>query len=118
MEFLLLYMHGYVLYVQINTSYFSGAICPLEELCDVAHRHGALTFVDEVHAVGLYGAHGAGVGERDNIMHKIDIVSGTLGELSTCPTLIPLSFHFDSKRDKANSSPTGPAPIYRHCCSN
>lgn len=36
--------------------------------------------MDEVHAVGLYGAHGAGVGERDNIMHKIDIVSGTLGE--------------------------------------
>lgn len=58
----------------------AGGICPLEELCDVAHRYGALTFVDEVHAVGLYGAHGAGVGERDNIMHKIDIVSGTLGE--------------------------------------
>ncbi|KAF7240062.1 5-aminolevulinate synthase, erythroid-specific, mitochondrial [Varanus komodoensis] len=37
-----------------------GAICPLEELCDVAHRYGAITFVDEVHAVGLYGAHGAG----------------------------------------------------------
>lgn len=58
----------------------TGGICPLEELCDVSHRYGALTFVDEVHAVGLYGAHGAGVGERDNIMHKIDIVSGTLGE--------------------------------------
>ncbi|XP_072304832.1 5-aminolevulinate synthase, erythroid-specific, mitochondrial isoform X2 [Eucyclogobius newberryi] len=61
-----------------------GAICPLEELCDVAHRYGALTFVDEVHAVGLYGAHGAGVGERDNIMHKIDIVSGTLGKAFGC----------------------------------
>uniref|UniRef100_A0A8C1Z550 5-aminolevulinate synthase n=1 Tax=Cyprinus carpio TaxID=7962 RepID=A0A8C1Z550_CYPCA len=61
-----------------------GAICPLEELCDVAHKYGALTFVDEVHAVGLYGAHGAGVGERDNIMHKIDIVSGTLGKAFGC----------------------------------
>ncbi|XP_026187375.1 5-aminolevulinate synthase, erythroid-specific, mitochondrial-like [Mastacembelus armatus] len=61
-----------------------GAICPLEELCDIAHRYGALTFVDEVHAVGLYGAHGAGVGERDNIMHKIDIVSGTLGKAFGC----------------------------------
>nr|XP_020473914.1 5-aminolevulinate synthase, erythroid-specific, mitochondrial-like [Monopterus albus] len=61
-----------------------GAICPLEELCDVAHHYGALTFVDEVHAVGLYGAHGAGVGERDSIMHKIDIVSGTLGKAFGC----------------------------------
>ncbi|XP_036389290.1 5-aminolevulinate synthase, erythroid-specific, mitochondrial [Megalops cyprinoides] len=61
-----------------------GAICPLEEMCDVAHRYGALTFVDEVHAVGLYGAHGAGVGERDGVMNKIDIVSGTLGKAFGC----------------------------------
>ncbi|XP_028849009.1 5-aminolevulinate synthase, erythroid-specific, mitochondrial isoform X2 [Denticeps clupeoides] len=61
-----------------------GEICPLEELCDVAHRYGALTFVDEVHAVGLYGAHGAGVGERDGVMNKIDIVSGTLGKAYGC----------------------------------
>lgn len=39
--------------------------------------------MDEVHAVGLYGAHGAGVGERDNVMHKIDIVTGTLGEFGS-----------------------------------
>merc|ERR1719468_127232 len=58
----------------------TGAICPLEELCDVAHKYGALTFVDEVHAVGLYGHHGAGVGEREELLHKIDIVSGTLGK--------------------------------------
>ena len=57
-----------------------GAICPLEELCDVAHDYGALTFVDEVHAVGLYGPQGAGVGERDGLLHKMDIVSGTLGK--------------------------------------
>lgn len=58
----------------------SGAVCPLEELCDIAHENGAITFVDEVHAVGLYGEHGAGIGERDGMMHKIDIVSGTLGK--------------------------------------
>ncbi|GCC19219.1 hypothetical protein chiPu_0021004, partial [Chiloscyllium punctatum] len=57
-----------------------GGICPLEELCDVTHKYGGITFVDEVHAVGLYGAHGAGIGERDGVMHKIDIISGTLGE--------------------------------------
>lgn len=58
----------------------SGAICPLEEMCDIAHEYGALTFVDEVHAVGLYGKHGAGIGEERGIQDKIDIVSGTLGK--------------------------------------
>ncbi|XP_064606460.1 5-aminolevulinate synthase, non-specific, mitochondrial-like isoform X2 [Liolophura sinensis] len=57
-----------------------GSICPLEEFCDISHKYGALTFVDEVHAVGLYGRHGAGVGERDGVMDKMDIISGTLGK--------------------------------------
>lgn len=57
-----------------------GSICPTNELCDVAHKYGALTFVDEVHAVGLYGHHGAGVGEQDGCLHKMDIISGTLGK--------------------------------------
>lgn len=61
-------------------NYIVGAVCPLNELCDVAHKYGALTFVDEVHAVGLYGRHGAGIGERDGCMDKIDFVSGTLGK--------------------------------------
>ncbi|XP_070558715.1 5-aminolevulinate synthase, erythroid-specific, mitochondrial-like [Ptychodera flava] len=58
----------------------TGDICPLKELCEVAHRYGALTFVDEVHAVGLYGEHGAGVAERDGLLDEIDIISGTLGK--------------------------------------
>ncbi|XP_043485259.1 5-aminolevulinate synthase, erythroid-specific, mitochondrial [Leptopilina heterotoma] len=58
----------------------TGDICPLEKLCDVAHKYGALTFVDEVHAVGLYGYSGAGVGERDWVLDKMDIISGTLGK--------------------------------------
>lgn len=58
----------------------TGDISPHEELCDVAHKYGALTFVDEVHAVGLYGFYGAGIGERDRTSHKMDIISGTLGK--------------------------------------
>lgn len=52
-------------------------------MCDVAHKYGALTFVDEVHAVGLYGDHGAGVGEQDDCLDKMDIISGTLGTFTS-----------------------------------
>lgn len=61
----------------------SGAVCPLEEMCDTAHEFGAITFVDEVHAVGLYGARGGGIGDRDGVMHKMDIISGTLGQFTS-----------------------------------
>ncbi|EDO46206.1 predicted protein, partial [Nematostella vectensis] len=58
----------------------TGDISPIKQLCDVAHKYGALTFVDEVHAVGLYGHHGGGVGERDGLLADMDIISGTLGK--------------------------------------
>lgn len=57
-------------------------MCPLDEMCDVSHEFGAITFVDEVHAVGLYGARGGGIGDRDGVMHKMDIISGTLGKMT------------------------------------
>jgi len=57
-----------------------GSICDLEKMCDVAHQYGGITFIDEVHAVGLYGQNGAGIGERDNLLPKMDIISGTLGK--------------------------------------
>ncbi|EFA80158.1 5-aminolevulinate synthase [Heterostelium album PN500] len=57
-----------------------GTIAPIEKICDLADKYKALTFIDEVHAVGLYGPRGAGVCERDNLMHRIDIISGTLGK--------------------------------------
>ena len=57
-----------------------GSICDVEEMCDVTHKYGGLAFVDEVHAVGLYGKNGAGIGERDNVLAKMDVISGTLGK--------------------------------------
>jgi 5-aminolevulinate synthase len=57
-----------------------GDFGPIEEICDLADEFGALTYIDEVHAVGMYGPRGAGVAERDGLMDRIDIINGTLAK--------------------------------------
>ena len=57
-----------------------GDIGPIKEICDLADEFGALTYLDEVHAVGMYGKRGGGVSERDGLAHRIDIINGTLGK--------------------------------------
>ena len=57
-----------------------GDIAPIGEICDLAHRYNAITYLDEVHAVGLYGPTGGGVAERDGVGAKVDIIEGTLAK--------------------------------------
>ena len=70
----------------------SGTVGPISEICDLAEKYGAITFLDEVHAVGMYGPTGAGVaehldfevnangGKRGSVMDRVDIITGTLGK--------------------------------------
>lgn len=73
-----------------------GSIGPIEEICDLAEKYGAMTFLDEVHAVGMYGPHGAGVAEhldyeahkagrpQGTVQDRVDIITGTLGKAYGC----------------------------------
>ena len=57
-----------------------GDIAPIEAICDVADKYGAMTYLDEVHGVGLYGDNGGGVAEREGVAHRVSLIEGTLGK--------------------------------------
>jgi 5-aminolevulinate synthase len=61
-----------------------GDVSPIGEICALARKHGAMTYIDEVHAVGLYGQHGAGYAEESGTMGELDVIQGTLGKGFGC----------------------------------
>ncbi|MGC2409932.1 MAG: 5-aminolevulinate synthase [Methyloceanibacter sp.] len=73
--------HGTPKIVVLESVYsMDGHIAPIAAICDLAQKYNALTYLDEVHAVGLYGPRGGGISEREGVMHRIDIVNGTLAK--------------------------------------
>jgi 5-aminolevulinate synthase len=72
---------GYVPCIVFESVYsMDGDVAPIEEICDLADQYGAITYIDEVHAVGLYGDTGAGYCEKLGLQERVDIINGTLGK--------------------------------------
>ena len=66
-----------------------GDIAPIKELCEVPKSNNALTYLDEVHAVGMYGPRGGGIAEREGLMDELDIIEGTLAKaFAKVPSII------------------------------
>ena len=85
-----------------------GHVAQIGKICDLAKKYNALTYLDEVHAVGLYGPRGGGIAERDGVMDRVDVINGTLAKgfgvmggyiaasrgAVRCRSLVCAGFHF------------------------